>query len=137
MTGGGTAAGPSPVGPRAGLNSAVVTKNIMAAVVAILLMGFTSHLPAEELSGASVALADPQAPNVPALVREAASFRRDQGDGAAPAGAGPADLHRQARDVEAVRAGDLVQVRQLLDLAVFTLNAGKVRRPDVPAVAGA
>jgi hypothetical protein len=49
----------------------------------------------------------------------------------------PLDLHRQAGKVEAVRLRQLVEVGELLDLPVFRLDAGEVRRPDVLAVAGA
>src|SRR5262245_34256518 len=64
-------------------------------------------------------------------------FLRNEGHGAAPAGAGAGDLDRQAGNKKAVRARKLVEVGQFFDLAVFAGEAGEVRRPDVASIAGA
>src|SRR5437868_3028435 len=66
-----------------------------------------------------------------------AALLRHQGDRAAPAGAGVLDLHGQAGDVEAVRPRQLVEVGQLLDLAILARDAGEVGGPDETAIARA
>src|SRR5205085_11667893 len=55
---------------------------------------------------------------------------------ASPARAAALELDREAGHLEAVGAGELVQVGQLLDLAVLALDADPVRRPDERRVAG-
>src|SRR6266516_2745535 len=55
---------------------------------------------------------------------------------ASPAGAAALELDREAGHLEAVGAGELVQVGQLLDLAVLALDADPMRRPDDRWVAG-
>src|SRR5437588_1058453 len=56
-------------------------------------------------------------------------------DGPRPAGGGAADLHRKARDREAV-AGQRFQIVQLLEVAVADLAASLVPFPDQRGVAG-
>src|SRR5690242_13878775 len=54
---------------------------------------------------------------------------------AGPAGRGLLDLHRKARDHEA-GSGELLEVRELLHMAVTDLAAGFVALPDQAGVAG-
>src|SRR5271157_4636524 len=56
---------------------------------------------------------------------------------AAPSSASFRDLDRQARDMKTIWRRNLIQVRQLLDLAIFPREPRKVRRPNITAIAGA
>jgi hypothetical protein len=57
-----------------------------------------------------------------------------ESDGPTPSRAGSLNLDGQTGDVEAVGPRDLIEVRQLLDLAVFAFDACEVRGPDVAAI---
>src|SRR5512135_1993079 len=53
-----------------------------------------------------------------------------------PTGADILDLYRETRDLEAERLGDLVQVAEPFDMAIFFFTAEKVRRPQERGVLG-
>src|SRR5882757_6101161 len=81
-----------------------------------------------------------------AFITRPGSFRRchsslslveDERHGPAPAGTGLFNLHRQARNVEAVWARDLVEISEFLDLAILALDARKMSRPNISAIARA
>src|SRR6266566_1091836 len=55
---------------------------------------------------------------------------------AAPAGARSLDLHRQTGNEKAMRPGNQLQVRELLDLAVLAGDAREMSRPNEAAIAG-
>src|SRR5213075_1193200 len=59
----------------------------------------------------------------------------DDGDGASPAGRSSVDLHREATDRKTLRR-QLVEIVQLLDVAVADLAAGAVALPDQAGVVG-
>src|ERR1051326_8177070 len=59
----------------------------------------------------------------------------ENGDRAGPAGGPGADFYRKTRDLEAGRR-QLLQIVQLLDMAIADLAAGLVAFPDQARVAG-
>src|SRR4051794_2097941 len=52
-----------------------------------------------------------------------------------PTAAGPLDRHGEREHLEAMRARELVEVAELLDLAVLALGTELVRLPELPVIA--
>src|SRR5689334_2297410 len=59
----------------------------------------------------------------------------DQRHDARPARAAARDLDRETAHLKAVRTRELVEIGELLDLAVLALDTGSMRRPDDGGVA--